>query len=134
MDQVQTLKEKAKELRELKDIKTAMNDELKNVNKRIDALEAHELPKLMTEYEIENMKIEGVGTLYTQADLYVTVYADDREKLNAWLKEHDFADLVKETVHAGTLKSWCKEQLEEGGQLPPFLKAKPLTKARIRRN
>lgn len=122
----------AKKLAELRDKKKKLEDELKYVNIEKGLLETNTLPKLMEDHEIEKMTIEGVGTLYTQTGVYASILAADRDEAHIWFKEHGHGDLVKEAIHHSTLRSWVKEQLEEGKTVPEFLHAKPVTTARIR--
>jgi len=132
MDPVNLIIEKAKRLFELRSEKQSLEERLKEINIEKGNLETQILPTLMAEHEIEKMTIEGIGTLFTQSAVYAYIYAVDRDMAHEWFKSHGHEDLVKESVHHSTLKSWVKDQLEEGKEVPVFLNAKPLTIARIR--
>lgn len=125
--------EAAKELGRLRDQKEELEAELKVINKAKTELETQRLPQMMEDAEVEKMTIEGVGTLYTQAGVYASILASDRDKAYDWLREHGHGDIVKETVHHQSLTAWVKEMLGDGNQLPEFFNAKPTTTARLRR-
>ncbi len=121
------------ELRELKDRKEQLEDELKSVNGQIRALAEGKIPEYMEENEIEKFSVTGVGTVYVQQKVYANVKADDREAFFHWLREHGSADLIKETVHPSTLNAFAKEQLSEGKELPDVLDARLYPTATLRR-
>jgi len=129
----ENLIEAAKELGALRDRKEELEAELKVINKAKTELETQRLPQMMEDAEVEKMTIEGVGTLYTQAGVYASILASDRDKAYDWLREHGHGDIVKETVHHQSLTAWVKEMLGDGNQLPEFFNAKPTTTARLRR-
>ena len=125
--------EAAKELGALRDQKEELEARLKEINKAKTELETQKLPKMMEDAEVEKMTIEGVGTLYTQAGVYASVLAADREMAYDWLRENGHGDIVKETVHHQSLTAWVKEMLGDGNEVPEFFNAKPTTTARLRK-
>lgn len=121
------------DLRDLKDRKEQLEDELKSVNGQIRALAEGKIPEYMEENEIEKFSVTGVGTVYVQQKVYANVKADDREAFFHWLRENGSADLIKETVHPSTLNAFAKEQLSEGKELPDVLDARLYPTATLRR-
>lgn len=123
----------AKRLAKLRDQKEELENKLKEINKEKADLEQNVLPKMMEDYEIEKMSIDGVGTLFTKQGVYCRILAEEREMAQQWFKDHGHGDIVKEYIFPQTLTSWVKEQFEEGREVPSFLAAKPTTTAQIRR-
>ena len=74
---------------------------------------------------------DGKGTFTHQSgarvslrhEVYTGVAKDQHEAFHAWLRANGHGDLIKETVHAQTLKGWARERLEEGEPLPPMVAA-----------
>ena len=121
------------DLRDLKDKKEALEDELKGVNAQIRALAEHKIPEYMSENEIEKFSVTGAGTVYVTQKVYANVKADNREAFFQWLREHGSGDLIKETVHPSTLNAFAKEQLTEGKDIPDVLEARIYPTATLRR-
>lgn len=132
-DPIKSITDAAKRLADVREVKANLEAQLKEVNKEKEDLEARQLPKLMDEQEIEKLTIEGVGTLYLESGVYAYIMAADRGIANDWLRSNGHGDIIKETIHHGTLKSWVKEQLGNGQPVPEFFNAKPIQTARIRR-
>jgi hypothetical protein len=121
------------DLRDLKDRKEQLEDELKSVNGQIRALAEGKIPEYMQDNEIEKFSVTGVGTVYVQQKVYANVKADNREAFFHWLRENGSADLIKETVHPSTLNAFAKEQLSEGKEIPDVLEARLYPTATLRR-
>ena len=83
----------------------------------------------MEDMEQDKISIKDIGTIYLTADVHVSADGD----VIQWFKNNGHKDLVKETIHPGTLKAWTKEQLETGGKLPAELKVHQFMKAILRR-
>lgn len=132
MDATAKITKMAHELKALRDRKEQLEAELKEVNKKKDRLENNDLPREMEDQEITKVSIENLGTLYLQSSVYAYINVEDREKANDWFKANGYGDIVKESVHHGTLKGWVREQLETGHDVPDFCNAKPTLVARIR--
>jgi hypothetical protein len=128
-----TLTQHAQRFRELKDRKEALNEELKELNAELTLLETTVLPAAMDENEIEKFTTEGVGTIYTQIKVYASVAKENEERFHAWLRERGHADMIRDYVFPGTLSSFAKEQLENGVELPDFIKATKVETAMLRR-
>ncbi len=123
----------AQRFRELKDQKEAHEETLKAINKELEDLAVNQLPTAMDENEIEKFTVEGVGTIYQQVEVYANVKKENQETFFAWLRENGHGDLVKETVYPQTLKSFAKEQIEAGVDLPDYVTAHKVPTARLRR-
>jgi len=128
-----TLTELGKELYDLKAEKEQLEDRLKVVNAQKDELEKNLIPKAMEDAEQEKFTVTGLGTVYLQPDLQVYIKVDDQPSAFAWFKKNGQGDIIKETIHPGTLKSWAREQLENGGKMPPQLNTHQFMRAVMRR-
>lgn len=106
--------------RELKEKKDALEATLKEVNKEIERLEEQFTAEMINE---ETPKFSRRGkTFYLTEKLYVNSLAAKSADLHKYLREKSLGDMIKETVHPSTLKSYVKELLEEDDELPEGLK------------
>lgn len=127
-----TITELGREFYDLKAEKDQLEDRLKLINARLDELGKNIIPSYMEQHEQEKVALKDIGTIYLQADSYVSIPSGDATVI-PWMKKHGHGDIVKETIHPATLKSWANEQLEHGGKLPPALKIHQFMKAILRR-
>lgn len=123
----------AQKLSDLKDKKEELEKELTEVNKAKAKLEEHTIPRMMEDFEIEKIKFKDIGTLYTQGSVRAYINVGDVEEAHQWFRDNGHGALIKEGIHWATLKSWVKEQIEEGKKVPDICHPKPYTIARIRR-
>jgi len=111
--------------------KFKLEDEITKLNKRISAIEAS---------IVEDMIEEGVDSIEVDKVHYSVVVREsftlDREILGedvkVWDNEHFFKWLeetgnqglikLKESVHPSTRNAFLKKHVQEGGQLPDFIK------------
>ncbi len=110
----------ADELKSLRDTKSDLEEQLKDVTARIDDID-YRLSEFMAESETQNFTRSGTMfclTTKTRASAAVGV----KDELYDALKENGFGDLVYETVNANSLSSFVKEQIEASGEkLPEWL-------------
>lgn len=110
----------ADQLKAAKAEKKDLEAQTKELNGKIEMLDA-KLSEAMTDSEVEKFTRNG-STFYLNTKLYASPKAGAKDELIAALKENGFSDLVKETVNANTLNSFCKEQMEENeDELPDWL-------------
>ena len=126
--------ELAKRWYDLKAEKEQIEDRVKIINAEIEEISKKTLPKIMEDTEQEKITVTGVGTIYLRPELNCYVKKDIEEQFFNWLREHNHGDIIKETVHHGTLKSWAKEQIENGGELPEQLSVHQFMQAVLRRS
>lgn len=114
------------ELEEVKAISTGFQ-------KKYDALRLNLIPSAMDDDGISTITIEGIGRLSLTSDIYASIPAAQREEAWEWLREHKLGDIIKETVHAGTLKATLKSLLKKGEEEIPedLFKVTPYTRASI---
>lgn len=97
-----------------------------------DHLRLNKIPDLMDERGVTSLTLAGIGRVTLTSDLRARIAAADRERAYAWLEENGYGDLIKETVNAGTLKSFCKRRIKDGKELPDDLfKVQPFSRASI---
>ena len=130
---MESLADKARRLRALKDEKEVLEAKVKDLNKQIVQLEQHDLPAQMEDLDEEKFSVPDIGTVYLQSKLYVNVLKDDRDKLHDWCHANGHEALIQPHIHPATLQAFCKEQLEAGKALPDFVKATFIPTAVIRR-
>lgn len=123
----------ARRFRELKDRKETLESELKECQAEITLLEKEVIPQKMDENEIEKFTVEGVGTIFTQMKVYASVPKEREMEFHAWLRDEGHGDMIRDYVFPGTLSSFAKEQLEQGVELPEFIKATKIETAMLRR-
>ena len=102
------------------------------LQKEWDQLRKVTIPDKMEEMGIESARITDVGTLSLTTDAYCSCPSDNKHKLQEWMKEHEFGDLITSVINGSTLKAWYKEQLKAGNPLPDELvKFDPYTYCKI---
>jgi len=110
----------ADELRELKETKKRLEDELKTVGLEIDRVDA-DLAQRMTDTETQNFTRNGIMFCLTNATRASAV-AGRKEELFEALRAAGYGDLVYETVNVNSLSAFVKEQTTENGDaLPQWL-------------
>ena len=112
----------ADQLKARKELKKALEEQVKSVSAEIDALD-RELSDAMALAECPSFTHSG-STFYLNTRLFASPKGGMKEDMIAALKEHGYGDLVNETVNANTLASFCKEQIAQSGeaeQLPMWL-------------
>lgn len=109
----------ADKLRELREGKKDIEDFLKEVNAVINTTEAALVEAMVAEEMSSFVRADRQFVLVPKNQ--ITAKAGTMPEICAWMKENDLADMVKEQVHAQTLKAWAKETMEEQGALPEKL-------------
>jgi len=120
MNDTNTMFKLAEELKRLRELKTDLEAQIKDVTVQIDETD-YRLSEIMAESETQNFT--RAGTLfYLTTKTRASAMADRKEALYAALKEQGYGDLIYETVNANSLSSFVKEQIEENGdRLPSWL-------------
>lgn len=103
------------------------------LEKLYDSLRFTTIPNLMDAEEVTSITVEGVGRCNVMDDLQSSV--KDADALQTWLIEHDFEDMIKQTVNAQTLSAFMRRRLREGAEVPPesVVKVTPVVRAQITR-
>jgi len=110
----------ADELRELRETKKRLEDELKTIGLEIDRVDAV-LAQRMADTETQNFTRNGTMFCLTSTTR-ASATAGRKDELFAALRKAGFGDLVYETVNANSLSAFVKEQSTENGDtLPQWL-------------
>ena len=129
-----TVVQLAGELRKLKELKEAMEEDLKETNKFIEEITKQILPEKMDDQGISNIKIDGVGRITLRGEVYASILAANRDAAYQWLRDTGRASLISNTVNASSLKAACKEWLKNGEEIPEdLIKVTPVTVAVLTR-
>ena len=107
----------ADELRELKETKKRLEDELKTVGLEIDRVDA-DLAERMADAETQNFTRNGTMFCLTNTTR-ASAAAGRKDELFAALRAAGFGDLVYETVNANSLSAFVKEQTTENEDVLP---------------
>lgn len=110
--------ELADRLVELRARKEELESQLKAVNAELGEVNRQLADRMATE-ELQGFT-RGKHQFYLRTDCFVSVVAERRDDLVAWLKAHGAGELVKETVHPQTLRAYVRE-LNDAGELPAEL-------------
>ena len=110
----------ADELRELKETKKRLEDELKAVGLEIDRVDTA-LAQRMSDTETQNFTRNSTMFCLTSTTR-ASATAGRKEELFEALREAGYGDLIYETVNANSLSAFVKEQTTENGDtLPQWL-------------
>ena len=107
----------ADELRELRETKKRLEDELKAVGLEIDRVDTS-LAQRMSDTETQNFTRNGTMFCLTSTTR-ASAAAGRKDELFAALREAGFGDLVYETVNANSLSAFVKEQTTENEDVLP---------------
>jgi len=111
-------KDKLKRLLELKNEKTKLDSDRKAIV--AEQAELYEqMFKVFTDEEIPKITLEIEGknrTFFRKQEAFPKV--DDFEEMKGWLLENNKEYMIKETVNAQTLRSFCNERRDDNLPLP----------------
>ena len=124
------LVEYAKRLRSIVDERNKLELDLKNVKSDITLLQ-NEFVDLMEDYNIQNISLDDIGTIYVHRKTCVNVL--DNDVLMRYLKDNGAESLIKETIHHGTLTAHVKECLENKNIIPDGVDVYIKPEVRIRK-
>jgi hypothetical protein len=107
----------ADELRELKETKKRLENELKAVGFDIDRVDT-DLAQRMMDAETQNFTRNGTMFCLTSTTR-ASATAGRKDELFESLRTAGYGDLVYETVNANSLSAFVKEQTTENGDILP---------------
>lgn len=129
----------ATEMSMLKDRISDGNEVISAMNARYNEIRFNLLPEAMNAAGMvsaagkASLSLADGRKVHLQTDMHTGIAAADRELVYDWLRENGFADLIKDTVHASTLKAFVKEQSSLGNPLPAQIQLSPFLKAVLRK-
>ncbi len=109
--------ELADELKELKEAKKKAEQEVKDINTKIDETD-YALSELMAETETQSFTRSGT-MFYLSTTTRASAVVEKKTELYNRLKENGYGELVYETVNANSLSAFVKEQTAENEDLLP---------------
>jgi hypothetical protein len=125
-----SLHDVARRMKDLGEQDKELADAKAEVYKEWDYIRKIVIPSMMEEQKIERISFKGIGRVQLASDMYTSTI--DGDGLAYWLVEHDAGELIKPTVNGSTLKSYIRNQLEIGGEIPSeFVNITPFTRASI---
>lgn len=109
--------ELADTLKDLKEAKKLAEQEVKDINAKIDEVD-YALSELMAETETQSFTRSGT-MFYLTTTTRASAVAEKKTDLYNSLKTNGYGDLVYETVNANSLSAFVKEQTSENDDLLP---------------
>lgn len=112
--------ELADRLKELRDSKQALEQEVKAISAELEEVD-YALATAMTESETQNFTRSGIMFCLTNTTR-ASALADRKDELFEALRNEGFGGLIYETVNANSLSAFVKEQISENeDNLPDWL-------------
>ena len=109
--------ELADSLKELKEAKKQAEQEVKDINAKIEETD-FQLSEIMAETETQSFSRSGT-MFFLSNTTRASALADKKVELYEALKAQGYGDLVYETVNANSLSAFVKEQTAENEDLLP---------------
>ena len=100
---------------EKRQYKAELEAEVKVLNKDLKDLNAQVLATFDAR-GITKMSVTGAGLFYVQSRPYPSV--SNLPAFLNWLDSHNMGEIARRTVNFQTLRSWWKERMESGAELP----------------
>lgn len=130
-----SLRDLVLELSHLKQSKDVLEEQLSEMNKRIEVLSRQEIPEAMDEEGVQNVRYEGIGKVHLRADVFASIPAEVRDDAYTWLEATGRGSLIKPTVNASSLKAAVKEWIAQGEEIPEeLIRVTPYTQAVLTRS
>lgn len=108
----------ARQLRDRKLEIDGLTAHIKQLKADLKYLQEEVLPAKLERDEMQNVTVAGVGRLSNNPQFQATPIAAHKAALQKWLEENGWGALVQETINSSTFKSWVKERMEEGDDIP----------------
>lgn len=105
-----------------------LDEQLKAAGKVAEAAEKKLLDEMVTQ-QINSFRTPNLGGFRSEVVVYPNV--KDKEGLNEYVKKEKLDWLFTVSIHGGKLKSWVKELMSQGKDLPPMID--PFVTSKIRR-
>ena len=109
------MRELAEELAALRTQKDELAKQKKEVEEKLDALEAKIIEKLLQD-GISTVILNGIGRITLSTQSFPRI--KDQTKFYAYLRESGAGDIIKETVHSQTLRGYWNNLRATKGDTP----------------
>jgi len=118
-----TEKNLVEEFKGLRASKTNLENQLKEVTQEIEKTKASLIESLEARNAQATAKYEGVGYVsLAKPRLYASYDKENEQKVFDYLEHEGRGDLIKQTVHHKSLASFVGESIENGKNMPNYLK------------
>lgn len=107
----------SRELRDLRDKKGRMEDDLKTLNGEIK-VKNELLVKQMVDAELQKFSLDGT-LFYLATETYVSSIPDTRTEFYSVLEKEGYGDLVQPNIPAPTLGAFVKEMFSDNDDVLP---------------
>jgi hypothetical protein len=94
----------------------------KELTKTYDEIRKTLLPDALAKAGMTSFALSTGEKVHLRNEVQVSVLKDDRARFHFWLRDNGHASLIQEQVNPQTLKAWGREQIENGVELPAFMK------------
>ena len=108
----------------------ALQDQLAENTKALDALRLGKIPDFMTEQGIKNATFDGLGRVQLASDIYASTRSGQKEAAMQWLRDCGYDGMISETYNASSLKALLRRMIADGNPTPddlfsvvPFIRA-----------
>lgn len=117
--------------KDLRDKHSSIKEQAAEVWSEVDYLRMTAIPEMMEEMGIDTVKLTDIGRISTTVQASCSTV--NKDALINWLVEHEFGEIVSETVNSSTLKSFVMNQIRDGKEIPDdtIIKFSPYTVATI---
>lgn len=119
------------EMKSLQDQKDKLDEQVKLIVDRIDALRLKEIPEMMETLEVKNTTFEGLGRVQLASDLYCSTKAGQKDKAMQWLRDCGYEEMISESYNATSMKALVRRLIVDGAEIPEFLNVTPFMRASI---
>jgi len=124
------LKSLAERMKDLGEQDQALKEAKAEIYKEWDYIRKNSIPSKMDEEGISTINFTGIGRVQLAGDLYTRTL--NPAGLADWLRSNDAGDLIKEQVNGSSLKSFIKECISDGHEIPDeYVEISPFTRASI---
>lgn len=124
-----TLRQYCAEMKDLQVRIVGKKVEMAAIREPLDFLRLKKIPDLMDALEITTTTFMGIGRLQKAADIYAKT--TDKEASFQYLQDTGYADMIKPTVNASTLKALLRRLLKAGEEIPECYEVTPFSRASI---
>ena len=111
----------AHELSELTKEREALEDKVSGLTAKIEYLRYSSIPLLMENDGIENIRLEGIGTVYLTSGIRASINQQVKPLAYQWLEDNGHGGLITQTVNAQSLTSALSARMKSGAEIPDEL-------------
>ena len=140
----------AEKMRLQQDLVETLESDLKEAKQSLYKIRDEALPAMLAELGLSGLTLKDGSKVTVVNTLGAHIKVDQREEAYQWLRDHEYGDIIKNTVscqfgrgedqdaavfveelnrqgmaavqktevHAGTLKAWVRERVENGDSFP----------------